>query len=48
MYPSDPKDLDGVAGFSWATMLLSRLERTDIWDQIVQPPRNGSGDRAAG
>ena len=40
--PSDPKDLDGVAGFSWATMLLSRLERTDIWDQIVQPPRNGS------
>ena len=41
---NDPTDLDGVAGFSWATMLLSRLERTDIWDQIVQPPRNGSGD----
>lgn len=39
--PSDPKDLEGVAGFSWAAMLISRLERADIWDQIVQPPRNG-------
>jgi prepilin-type N-terminal cleavage/methylation domain-containing protein/prepilin-type processing-associated H-X9-DG protein len=36
----DPAELDDCAGFSWATMLLSRLERTDIWDQIVQPPRN--------
>ena len=33
-----------VAGFSWATMLLPRLERQDIWDQIVQPPLNASGD----
>ena len=30
--------LNGVAGLSWATMLLSRLERGDIWDSIVQPP----------
>jgi prepilin-type N-terminal cleavage/methylation domain-containing protein/prepilin-type processing-associated H-X9-DG protein len=41
--PSDPKDLDGVAGYSWAAMLLSRVERSDIWDQIVQPPRDGGG-----
>jgi prepilin-type processing-associated H-X9-DG protein len=40
---NDPKDLNVVSGFSWATMLLSRLERSDIWDQIVQPPRNNSG-----
>jgi prepilin-type N-terminal cleavage/methylation domain-containing protein/prepilin-type processing-associated H-X9-DG protein len=33
-----------VAGFSWATVLLPRLERQDIWDQIVQPPRNDSGE----
>jgi prepilin-type N-terminal cleavage/methylation domain-containing protein/prepilin-type processing-associated H-X9-DG protein len=30
--------LNKVAGLSWATMLLSRLERGDIWDSIVQPP----------
>jgi hypothetical protein len=36
--PNDPKSLYQVSGFSWATMLLSRLERADIWDQIVQPP----------
>ncbi len=30
--------LSGVAGLSWATILLPRLERSDIWDQIVQPP----------
>jgi prepilin-type processing-associated H-X9-DG protein len=24
-------------------MLLSRVERSDIWDQIVQPPRDGNG-----
>lgn len=35
--PAAPGALDNVAGFSWATMLLSRLERNDIWDQIVQP-----------
>jgi prepilin-type N-terminal cleavage/methylation domain-containing protein/prepilin-type processing-associated H-X9-DG protein len=33
-----PSDLRDVAAFSWATMLLPRLERQDIWDQIVQPP----------
>jgi prepilin-type N-terminal cleavage/methylation domain-containing protein/prepilin-type processing-associated H-X9-DG protein len=27
-------DLTKVAGLSWATMLLPRLERGDIWDQI--------------
>jgi prepilin-type N-terminal cleavage/methylation domain-containing protein/prepilin-type processing-associated H-X9-DG protein len=30
--------LTNIAGLSWATMLLSRLERGDIWDSIVQPP----------
>jgi prepilin-type N-terminal cleavage/methylation domain-containing protein/prepilin-type processing-associated H-X9-DG protein len=27
-----------VAGLSWATMLLPKLERGDIWDSIVTPP----------
>jgi prepilin-type N-terminal cleavage/methylation domain-containing protein/prepilin-type processing-associated H-X9-DG protein len=40
-----PSDLKNVAGFSWATMLLPRLERQDIWDQIVQPPRSGKGNQ---
>ena len=31
-------DLNDVHAFSWATILLPRLERQDIWDQIVQPP----------
>src|SRR4051794_23076907 len=26
-----PANLDSVAGFSWATMLLSKMERSDIW-----------------
>jgi prepilin-type N-terminal cleavage/methylation domain-containing protein/prepilin-type processing-associated H-X9-DG protein len=30
-----------ISGFSWGTVLLPRLERQDIWDQIVQPPMNG-------
>lgn len=30
--------LANVSAFSWATMLLSRLERSDVWDAIVQPP----------
>ena len=34
-------DLKNVTGFSWATVLLPRLERQDIWDQIVQPPLQG-------
>jgi prepilin-type processing-associated H-X9-DG protein len=35
-----PSDLRNVAPFSWATMLLPRIERQDIWDQILQPPRS--------
>lgn len=41
--PEDP-DLSSITGFSWATILLPRLERQDIWDQIVQPPVTGSGE----
>jgi prepilin-type processing-associated H-X9-DG protein len=36
---SNPPDLTQVSGFAWPTMLLSRIERSDIWDQIVSPPR---------
>jgi prepilin-type N-terminal cleavage/methylation domain-containing protein/prepilin-type processing-associated H-X9-DG protein len=39
-YPNNNPNLKDVAGFSWATMLLPRLERQDIWDQIIQPPRD--------
>jgi prepilin-type processing-associated H-X9-DG protein/prepilin-type N-terminal cleavage/methylation domain-containing protein len=35
--------LTSISGFAWPTMLLSRIERSDIWDQIVSPPRDGSG-----
>jgi prepilin-type processing-associated H-X9-DG protein len=35
--------LNNISGFSWATMLLSRIERSDIWDQIVSPPRDTGG-----
>ncbi|HVT29679.1 MAG TPA: DUF1559 domain-containing protein [Lacipirellulaceae bacterium] len=40
VFPSAPttSQLKDVSAFSWATMLLSRLERQDIWDAIVQPP----------
>jgi prepilin-type N-terminal cleavage/methylation domain-containing protein/prepilin-type processing-associated H-X9-DG protein len=34
----DADELKELAGFSWATILLPRLERQDIWDQILQPP----------
>ncbi len=27
-----------TTGFSWGTVLLPRLERNDIWDQITNPP----------
>ncbi len=37
-------DLEQISGFSWATILLPRLERSDIWDQIVQPPLATPGD----
>jgi prepilin-type N-terminal cleavage/methylation domain-containing protein/prepilin-type processing-associated H-X9-DG protein len=30
--------LSSVGGLSWATMLLPKLERNDIWDSIVSPP----------
>ena len=36
-------DLKNVAAFSWAALLLPRLERQDIWDQIVQPPTDAGG-----
>ena len=36
-------NLSQVSGFSWVTMILSRIERNDIWDQIVSPPRDTSG-----
>jgi prepilin-type processing-associated H-X9-DG protein len=32
--------MNKVAGFSWGTMLLSKMERSDIWDQITSPPRD--------
>jgi prepilin-type processing-associated H-X9-DG protein len=30
--------LKNVRGLSWAAVLMPRLERSDIWDSIVQPP----------
>jgi prepilin-type processing-associated H-X9-DG protein/prepilin-type N-terminal cleavage/methylation domain-containing protein len=39
-----PSQLQSIAGFGWATMLLSRIERSDIWDQIISPPRKTSGE----
>jgi prepilin-type processing-associated H-X9-DG protein/prepilin-type N-terminal cleavage/methylation domain-containing protein len=41
---TSPANLNNVYGFSWATMLLNRIERTDIWDQIVSPPRDTSNN----
>lgn len=32
------QNFNNAAGFSWATILLPRLERSDIWDQITNPP----------
>src|SRR5205085_2641696 len=37
-----PSQLQAVTGFSWSTMLLPQLERSDIWDQIVQPILNNN------
>lgn len=36
---ANPKNLNvpNVRGFSWATVILPRLERQDIWDQIQNP-----------
>jgi len=39
-----PAELVQISGFAWPTMLLSRMERSDIWDQIVSPPRDNSGN----
>jgi prepilin-type N-terminal cleavage/methylation domain-containing protein/prepilin-type processing-associated H-X9-DG protein len=36
-------NLNAASGFSWATMILPRIERSDVWDQIVSPPRDSSG-----
>src|SRR4051794_19707855 len=41
--PPTASQFNSIAGFSWATMLLPRIERSDIWDQITSPPRDGSG-----
>lgn len=38
-----PSNLKNVTGFSWATILLPRIERSDIWDQITNPPKDNSG-----
>lgn len=32
--------LGNVGGISWATMLLPKLERNDIWDSVVQPQQS--------
>jgi prepilin-type processing-associated H-X9-DG protein len=40
---SGTPDLTQVSGFAWPTMLLSRMERSDIWDQIVSPARKSGG-----
>src|SRR4051794_41028450 len=37
-------ELNQIYGFSWATILLPKMERSDIWDQITSPPRDGSGN----
>lgn len=36
-----------ATGLSWATMLLPRLERNDIWDQITNPPKDTNGNSLA-
>jgi len=40
----NPNNLNNVSGFSWATILLPRLERSDIWDLIVQPQVDNNGN----
>jgi prepilin-type processing-associated H-X9-DG protein len=36
--PADLNELTTFPSFSWAALLLPRLERNDIWDQIQRPP----------
>jgi prepilin-type N-terminal cleavage/methylation domain-containing protein/prepilin-type processing-associated H-X9-DG protein len=42
--PNSPSELEEVSGFSWATILLPRLERQDIWDQIMRPPLDNNDE----
>jgi prepilin-type N-terminal cleavage/methylation domain-containing protein/prepilin-type processing-associated H-X9-DG protein len=35
---SSANSLKSISGFSWAAILLPRIERADIWDSIVNPP----------
>ena len=37
-------NLNSASGLSWATILLPRIERSDIWDQIASAPRDGSNN----
>jgi prepilin-type N-terminal cleavage/methylation domain-containing protein/prepilin-type processing-associated H-X9-DG protein len=37
-------DISEVSGFSWAAILLPLVEGGAIWDQIVNPPLDDSGD----
>jgi prepilin-type N-terminal cleavage/methylation domain-containing protein/prepilin-type processing-associated H-X9-DG protein len=39
-------ELVNISGFSWATMLLPRMERSDIWDQLVSPARDPTTNAA--
>src|SRR5262245_36427397 len=32
---ANPSSKSGIHGFSWLTMLLPKLERNDIWEQIM-------------
>jgi len=45
--PATPAQLQQIASFTWAAMLLPRLENSDVWDQIVSPPRDTSGNALA-
>jgi prepilin-type processing-associated H-X9-DG protein len=36
-----------ISALSWAAILLPRLERQDIWDQIVKPPLDASDEPIA-
>jgi prepilin-type N-terminal cleavage/methylation domain-containing protein len=37
--PAKASELASIYGFSWGTMLLSKIERSDISDQLRSPPR---------
>jgi prepilin-type processing-associated H-X9-DG protein len=43
-YTTSPPNLDNVHAFSWAAILLPRIERNDIWDQIIQAPRDAGNN----